>query len=187
MTLTTKSLTALAFCTAAAFAQDSMDKMEHGKMEHGKMMKGGKIAMTADSRFAMEAASGGMTEVALGKMAAEKGSSQAVKDFGQKMVDDHGKANDELKSICSAKSMALPSAPNAKDQAVIDRMSKMSGAAFDKAYVHDMVMDHHKDVMMFTKEANSGMDAEVKGFAAKTLPTLKEHQKMINDIAAKKM
>ncbi len=192
MTFTTKSLTALAFCTAAAFAQDSMDKMEHGKMEHGKMMKGkmmkgGKMAMMADSKFAMGAASGGMMQVALGKMAVEKGSSQAVKDFGQKMVDDHTKANDELKSICSAKNMAMPSAPNAKDQAVIDKMSKMSGAAFDKAYIHDMVMDHNNDVMMFTKESNTGMDSEMKSFAAKTLPTLKEHQKMINDMAAKKM
>ncbi len=177
----TKVLSAVAFCTALAFGQDKMDKMDHSKMDHGKMK------MTADSKFAMEAASGGMTEVALGKMATEKGTSQAVKDFGQKMVDDHGKANDELKTIASSKNMTLPSAPNAKDQAIIDKMSKMSGAAFDKAYVHDMVMDHKNDVMAFTKESNTGMDSDIKGFAAKCLPTLKEHRKMINDIAAKKI
>ncbi len=169
-----KSLTALAF-GSIAFAQD------HSKMDHGKM------TAAADSKFAMEAASGGMTEVALGKMATEKGSSQAVKDFGQKMVDDHTKANDELKTIAAGKNMTLPSAPNAKDQAVIDKMSKLSGAAFDKAYVKDMVADHNKDVAAFTKEADSGSDSDIKGFAGKTLPTLKEHQKMINDIAAKKM
>jgi putative membrane protein len=187
MTFTNRKLAALAFCgaiaTTGAFAQDTM---EHGKMMGGKM-KGGKMAMTMDSRFAMEAASGGMTEVALGKMAAEKGGSQAVKDFGQKMVDDHGKANEELKTLCTAKNMMMPTAPNAKDQAAIDKMSGLSGAAFDKAYIKDMVMDHKHDVMAFTKESNSGMDADVKAFAAKTLPTLKEHQKMINDIAAKKM
>jgi len=120
-------------------------------------------------------------------MATEKGSNQAVKDFGQKMVDDHTKANDELKSLATSKNMMLPSAPNAKEKATIDKMSAMSGAAFDKAYVRDMVMDHKKDVALFTKEANSGTDSDVKAFASKTLPTLQEHQKMINDIAAKKM
>lgn len=182
----TKSVTTLAFCSMAALAQDSMEKMDHSKMAHSKMGHG-KMKMTADLNFVMEAASGGMTEVALGKMATEKGSSQAVKDFGQKMVDDHSKANDELKTIASSKNMTLPAAPNAKDQAVIDKMSKFSGAAFDKAYVKDMVADHNKDIMVFTKEANSGTDTDIKSFADKTLPTLKEHQKLINDIAAKKM
>lgn len=184
MTLINKSLTALTFCTAAVFAQESSTgKMDHTKMDHSAM-KGG---MGADSHFAMDAASGGLTEVALGKMATEKGSSQAVKDFGQKMVDDHTKANDELKSLASSKNMTLPTSPNAKDQAMIDKMSKMSGAAFDKAYIQGMVKDHNTDVMMFTKESTSGTDSDIKAFAAKTLPTLKEHQKMIQDIAAKKM
>lgn len=154
-----------------ALAQDKMDKMKMG----------------ADSTFAMKAASGGMTEVALGKMAAEKGTRQDVKDFGQKMVDDHSKANDELKSLASSKSMTLPSAPNAKDQATIDKMSAMSGKAFDAAYIKDMVADHKMDIALFQKEANSGSDPDVKAFASKTLPTLQEHQKMINGIAAHKM
>ncbi len=170
-----------ALVASCAIAQDKMDKMD--KMDH----KGGKMAMSGDSHFAMEAASGGLTEVALGKMATEKGSNQAVKDFGQKMVDDHTKANDELKSLAASKNMMLPSEPNAKDKATIDKMSAMSGAAFDKAYVRDMVMDHKKDIALFTKEANSGTDSDVKAFASKTLPTLQEHQKMITDIAAKKM
>jgi len=185
MKINKASVASFAICSAlaasCAIAQDKMDKMD--KMDH----KGGKMAMSADSHFATEAASGGMTEVALGKLATEKGSSQAVKDFGQKMVDDHTKANDELKSLATSKNMMLPSAPNAKEKATIDKMSAMSGAAFDKAYVRDMVMDHKKDVALFTKEANSGTDSDVKAFASKTLPTLQEHQKMINDIAAKKM
>lgn len=187
MTFRRQKWAAFAFCsvvaTTGAIAQDTM---EHGKMDHNKM-KGGMMAKGMDSKFVMAAASGGMTEVALGKMATEKGSSQAVKDFGQKMVDDHGKANEELKTIATGKNMTLPAAPNAKDQAVIDKMSALSGAAFDKAYVTDMVADHKHDVMAFTRESNSGMDSDIKGFASKTLPTLKEHQKMINDIAAKKM
>ena len=165
-----------ALIAGVAIAQDKMDKMDHKKM-----------SMSMDSTFAMKAASGGMTEVALGKMATEKGSNQAVKDFGQKMVDDHSKANDELKALASSKNMTLPTAPNAKDQATIDKMSKLSGAAFDKAYTKDMVMDHKNDITLFQKEAMSGTDPDVKAFASKTLPTLQEHQKMINDIAAKKM
>ena len=163
-----------ALISSVAIAQD---KMDNKKMSSSSM----------DSTFAMKAASGGLTEVALGKMATEKGSSQAVKDFGQKMVDDHTKANDELKTLASSKNMTLPSAPNAKDQATIDKMSKLSGAAFDKAYTKDMVMDHKMDVTLFQKEATSGTDPDVKAFASKTLPTLQEHQKMINGIAAKKM
>lgn len=177
MKINKASIALLTICGALvasiAVAQDKMDKK--------------KMSMSMDSTFAMKAASGGMTEVALGKMATEKGSSQAVKDFGQKMVDDHGKANDELKALASSKNMTLPSAPNAKDQATIDKMSKLSGAAFDKAYTKDMVMDHKNDITLFQKEATSGTDPDVKAFASKTLPTLQDHQKMINDIAAKKM
>ncbi len=175
MKINAASFTNFAICgtliAGAALAQDKMDKMKMG----------------ADSNFAMKAASGGLTEVALGKMAAEKGTRQDVKDFGQKMADDHSKANDELKSLASSKNMTLPSSPNAKDQATIDKMSSMSGAAFDKAYINDMVADHKMDIALFQKEANSGSDPDVKAFASKTLPTLQEHQKMINGIAAKKM
>lgn len=180
MNLNKASIASFSICGAliagCAFAQDKMDKMDHSKM-----------SMSADSTFAMKAASGGLTEVTLGKMATEKASSQSVKDFGQKMVDDHTKANDELKSIASSKNMTLPTSPNAKDQATIDKMSKLSGKDFDKAYVKDMVMDHKTDITLFQKEANSGTDPDVKSFASKTLPTLQEHQKMINDIASKKM
>lgn len=146
-------------------------------------MKSGKSA--ADSHFVAEAASGGMAEVELGKLATQKASSDDVKKFGQKMVDDHSKANDELKQIASQENIMVPSEMNAKDKATVDRMSALSGAAFDKAYVKDMVMDHKKDVAAFQKEANTGKDDAVKGFASKTLPTLQEHLKMIQDINSK--
>lgn len=152
-----------------------------GEMKSHKMdsMKG------ADSKFAMEAAQGGMAEVQLGKLATEKASSSDVKQFGQRMVDDHSKANDELKSIASQKGMTLPSDMGAKNQAEYDRLSKLSGAAFDKAYMRHMTTDHKKDVAEFQKESNSGKDSEIKSFAAKTLPTLQEHLKMAQDINGK--
>src|SRR5471030_3252530 len=85
---------------------------------------------SGDKSFVMKAAQGGMTEVQLGQLAADKGTSQDVKDFGSKMVTDHGKANDELKSIASSKGVTIPDKLDAKHQAMVDKMSKMSGAEF---------------------------------------------------------
>jgi putative membrane protein len=139
----------------------------------------------ADAKFAMDAAKGGMMEVEMGRMAVAQASSADVKQFGQKMVDDHSKANDELKGIASQKGMTLPSAIDAAGKAKMDKMAKLSGAAFDKAYMADMVADHKKDVAEFRKEASSGKDADIKGFAGKTLPTLEDHLKMAQDTNAK--
>ena len=111
----------------------------------------------------------------LGKLAQDHASSQAVKDFGQHMVDDHSKANDELKSLAQQKNVTLPADLDAKDKATIDRLSKLNGAAFDRAYMRDMVADHKKDIAEFQKESNSGLDADVKAWASKTLPTLQQH------------
>jgi putative membrane protein len=138
-----------------------------------------------DSHFVMEAADGGMAEVEMGKLAVEKASSPDVKNFGQRMVDDHSKANDELKQVASQKGITLPSAPSAKHKAKMDKMSKLSGAAFDKAYMDDMVADHKKDVGEFQKEASSGKDPDVKAFASKTLPTLQDHLKMAQETHGK--
>ena len=137
-----------------------------------------KGSMGADSAFAMKAAQGGMAEVKLGQLATEKGSSQTVKDFGQKMVDDHGKANNELKQLASQKSWTLPTDISAKDQATYDRLSKLSGAQFDKEYMADMVKDHKADVAEFQREADRGTDPDLKAWAAKTLPTLQQHLSM---------
>ena len=148
---------------------------------------GGMAGSMADHRFAMEAAEGGIMEVELGKLASQKAENPDVKSFAQRMVDDHGKANDELKSIASSKNITLPdeSTVKTKHKAMLDRMEKMSGAAFDKAYMADMVKDHNKDVAAFEREANGGKDAELKAFASKTLPTLKEHQKLAKDTNSK--
>jgi putative membrane protein len=133
---------------------------------------------SADTTFANKAAQGGMAEVKLGELAKEKASSQAVKDFGQKMVDDHSKANDELKQIASKDGITLPTGLAAKDQATYDRLSKLSGTEFDKAYMRDMVSDHRTDVNEFRRESQSGSNPDLKAFAAKTLPTLEQHLSM---------
>ncbi len=139
----------------------------------------GAMAQTMDMKFAKEAAAGGMAEVKLGQLAADKGSSDFVKQFGQKMVADHSKANDQLKSVAQKDNISLPTDVMPKDQALYDRLSKLSGAAFDAAYVKAMLTDHKKDVAEFTKESNGGKNADVKDFASTTLPVVKMHLQML--------
>lgn len=141
--------------------------------------------MSADMKFAMMAAMGGMEEVEMGRLAAEKGASDEVRQFGQRMVDDHSKANQELMQIASSKGMTLPSALDPKHQADVQKISALSGEAFDKAYVKMMVKDHKKDVAEFQKESTGGADPELKAFATSTLPTLQEHLQMIQRIDTK--
>jgi len=135
----------------------------------------------ADEAWVMKIAKGSMAEVELGKLAAEKGSSDAVKQFGQRMVDDHSKANDELKTLAQSKKITLPTEIAGEEKALRDRLMKLSGPAFDQAYVKAMVNDHLKAVSEFRTESRSGTDPEVKAWAAKTLPTLEEHLKMARD------
>jgi putative membrane protein len=141
--------------------------------------------MTSDTKFAMEAAMGGMAEVEMGRLAAQKGASDEVRQFGQRMVDDHTKANEDLMQVASGKGMTLPTALDAKHQAEMQKMSALSGDAFDRAYVKSMVKDHKKDVGEFQKESARGTDADIKSFATRTLPTLQEHLQMIQRIDAK--
>jgi putative membrane protein len=137
--------------------------------------------LAADETFVMKAAKGGMAEVQLGKLATEKASSDEVKKFGQRMVDDHGKANDELKTLAQSKNITLPTDLDPKDKTLHDRLAKLSGADFDKAYMRAMLTDHLKDVSEFRTESRSGNDPDVKAWAAKTLPTLEDHLKMARD------
>ena len=130
---------------------------------------------SADTRFMNKAAQGGMAEVKLGQLAIDKGSNQAVKDFGQRMVTDHTNADNQLQGIASKDGVTLPSGLDAKDQATYDRLSKMSGTEFDRAYMRDMVKDHQMDVNEFRREGQTAKNRDVKSFAQKTLPTLEEH------------
>jgi putative membrane protein len=136
---------------------------------------------SADHTFVMQAAKGGLAEVQLGQLAADKASSDEVKKFGQRMVTDHSKANDELKSLAQSKNITLPTDLDPKDKATHDRLAKLSGAAFDRAYMQHMLADHRKDVNEFKKESTSGKDSDVKAWASKTLPTLEEHLKLAQD------
>jgi putative membrane protein len=173
------ALAVLALAGAPAFAQAK---------KSGETKKGSATTHTTanpDQAFAKEAAVGGMAEVELGNLAKQNAASADVKQFGDRMVTDHGKANDELKQWASQKNVTLPTDLDAKHKALKDRLSKLNGAAFDKAYMHEMVMDHQQDVAAFKKESTSGKDAELKAWAGKTLPTLQDHLKMAQDTATK--
>ena len=138
-----------------------------------------------DSHFLMEAAQGGQAEVKLGQLAAERAASSDVKQFGQRMVDDHTRANQELMRIAGNKNVDLPQQPNAEQQETYDRLSKLSGAAFDRAYMSDMLKDHEKDVADFDKTSKQASDTDVKAFATQTLPTLQEHLQIARTISSK--
>jgi putative membrane protein len=131
----------------------------------------------SDTTFAKKAAQGGMAEVKMGQLAQQKGTADSVKKFGARMVEDHSKAGTELKGVATQEKITLPTDMNAKDKATYDMLSKLSGAAFDRAYARYMVRDHEEDVAEFTKEANSGHNPAVKDFATQTLPTLQDHLK----------
>jgi len=141
-----------------------------------------KMAKSADMNFAMKAAQGGMAEVQMGQLAAQKATNPDVKSFGQLMVDDHTKANDDLKSVAQGENITLPTSLNAKDQAEYTKLQNLSGAAFDREYVRDMVKDHTEDVKEFQKEANNGGDPQIKSFAQRTLPVLQSHLSKIKTI-----
>ena len=116
-----------------------------------------------DKTFINKAAKGGMMEVAMGNLAAQNGQSDGVKSFGKRMVTDHSKANDELKSIAAKKGVKLPSK---------EPTEKWSS---DKAYINMMVKDHEKDLAEFQEEANNGSDPDVKKFAEDTAKVVQEH------------
>jgi putative membrane protein len=137
---------------------------------------GTQVSMSAPDRdFIMDAAVGGMVEVELGRWAAQKGTSDAVKQFGQRMVTDHGQANQELMALASSKGITLPTSLDEKHQQEVAKITAMSGAEFDRAYSKLMLKDHEKDVKEFERQSTKAADPDLKAFATKTLPTLQEH------------
>lgn len=134
--------------------------------------------------FVDKAAQSGMAEVALGKLALSKSKNAAVQEFAQRMVTDHGKANAELAALAKAKGLNAPKKLDSKHEAMLDSMKGQEGAAFDQAYSMHMNMDHSKAIDLFEGAAASA-DADVAGFARKTLPTLKEHKMMAEKLPAK--
>ena len=126
-----------------------------------------------DKTFMKKAAKGGMMEVSMGRLAEQNGKSEDVKSFGKRMVTDHGKAGDELKSIADKKGVKLSSK---------EPTEKWSS---DKAYMDTMVKDHEKDLAEFQDEANNGSDPDVKKFAEDTAKVIQEHLDLAKETQSK--
>jgi putative membrane protein len=151
--------------------------------EHDKATATEGTVAAGDLSFAKEAAIGGLAEVDLGNLAKDKASNADVKQFGERMVTDHSKINDELKQWAQKKNVTLPGDLDTKHKALHERLSKLEGPAFDKAYIDEMVTDHVKDVAAFKKHAMK--DEDLKAFVARNLPTLEDHLKQAKDVQAK--
>ncbi len=117
-------------------------------------------------------------EVKLGQLAQERGSSPAIKKFGERIMTDHSKMNKELEQLAKSQGKTLASKIDKKHQDLIDQLSTMKGADFDRAFAKDMVMGHEKAIQKFEAAAKNEKDAELKTWAAKWLPTLKMHLEM---------
>ena len=140
-----------------------------------------KPVSSTDETFMTNTAKAGMAEVALGRLAVQNASSEPVKKFGQKMVDDHSKANDELKALAASKNVVLPSEIDAQDKTMRDKLAAIKGEAFDREYMTMMVAGHRTVVDSFQTEAASGQDVDLKAWVTKTLPTIEAHLKLAQD------
>jgi putative membrane protein len=129
----------------------------------------------ADQEFVKKAAIGGVAEVELGRVATQRAARPSVRSFGERMVTDHGRGNAELATLARSKGMDVSNTLDVTHQAMRDRLSGLSGADFDRAYMSEMVRDHTEDVALFERAAQSSTDADVKAFAERSLPMLRDH------------
>src|SRR5262245_20338055 len=136
----------------------------------------------ADRAFILKAADGGVTEVELGRLAASGATSGAVRQFGQRMVTDHGAANAQLQALAASKGVALQSTPGPEHRTTLDRLSTERGD-FDRAYMQEMVKDHDKDVAEFQRASQTIQDPNLRAWVNQTLPTLLAHQRMAREIS----
>jgi putative membrane protein len=132
----------------------------------------------ADKEFIEDAAKGGMFEVQSGKLAEQKAKDEAVKSFAQRIVQDHTKANDELQQIAQAKGVKMPDKEKWMQRHEMSKLQKLTGADFDREYAQHSVKDHEKDIKDFEKAASKVKDPDLKAWAEKQLPVLREHLAM---------
>ena len=136
-----------------------------------------------DRQFVMDAAQGGMAEVSLGQMATQRATSNAVKQYGQRMVREHTQANKELMQLASQKGVTPPKDMGPKYKAAMDRLSQLPKASFDQAYMSEAGINGHLESQaVYQRQAQLGQDPDLKAFAAKILPTVVNHLQMARDM-----
>ena len=123
-----------------------------------------------------------MGEVILGKLAAERAVSDEVKQYGQMLVEEHTKANNELKQLAARKGVTLPKDTDAKHKALRARLGQIPGRRFDRTFIREMIADHANTVSLFQRQERQGQDPDLKDFATKHLPTIEEHLQMARQL-----
>jgi putative membrane protein len=154
-------------------AQDANDSVSRGIQDSARTSTVPVDESVSD--FAVQAANGGLAEVAMGQIAQTNAFSQRVKAFGSMMVKDHSKANDRLKKMASLKGIILPAVLSDKEQKRLSELQKKTGQDFDKAYMDMMLKDHKEDIKEFQKESTDSNNTDFKNFALKILPVLQKH------------
>jgi putative membrane protein len=139
-------------------------------------------ASDVDREFVNKAATGGLAEVELGRLAMQRAARPAVRSFGERMATDHGRGNAELAALARSKGLTVPITLEPGQQAMRDRLGSLSGADFDRAYMSEMIRDHTEDVALFEREADIAADPDIKAWAARSLPMLREHLALARQI-----
>jgi putative membrane protein len=135
-------------------------------------------AKTGDRDFVKTVAENSLTEIKLGQLAQDQSASETIKKYGQRVMADHTKMTKELMPIAKSLNLTLPEKLDKKQQDWFDKLSKIKGADFDRAYVKDMISQHQEAIMKYEMEAKNSKNAEVKAWAEKWLPTVREHLKL---------
>jgi putative membrane protein len=165
---------------AGSFAQTNMPRASEPAQRAPAQLS------AADQKFINEAAIGGQFEVEAGKIA-EGSANPQIKEFGARMVKDHGAAGAKLKQLTTAQGVRVPQELDAKHAQIRDHLTSLKGAEFDREYIREMVKDHDEDAQVFANAAKTLNDPQLKRFAAETLPVIQAHDKMAHDIAASMM
>lgn len=168
---------------SAGYAQTSADTAKSNTAAPAKSDKSASNLPHADRNFVEKVAQHNLAEIELGKLAEKNASSEEVKRFGRQMVDDHTKANEELKQIADSKGINFPAEADRGHRRTLDKLAKENGDKFDKDFIKDMVKDHKADSKDFHKEAdNKKADADVKSFADKNESVIDKHLQMAQQL-----
>ena len=184
----TRTMVAAAALTLALGAVPALAQTSTTTTTTDTAAQAGQLA-EADQTFVEKAAQDSIAEIDLGELAKERAESEEVKQFAQRMIDDHGKANEQLEEIAKSKGAVIPTEAGEEHSKLRAELGELEGEAFDQKYMAAMAEDHQKAVDLFQKQAEEGEDPELKSFAEQTLPIIKEHltmaQSMVQQAQAK--
>src|SRR5271170_5707303 len=136
-----------------------------------------------DRLFVTKAMQGSMAEVQLGQLTLQKSNNEQVKQFAQRMIDDHTKLNDQMKPVAQQLGVTVPNQVSKNDRKTLAKLQALSGSAYDQAYINDMVKDHKQDLNDFQMEASSGQDQTVKDAANQGSKVIAQHLQMAQQLA----